>query len=36
MRIWGKLWKDNHMLKDTVIEDFSDETRTHKVFNAQR
>ena len=34
MRIWGKLWKDNHMLKDTVIEDFSDETRTHKVFNA--
>jgi len=34
MRIWGKIWKDNHMLRDTVIEDVSDETRTHKVFNA--
>ncbi|MCR5294177.1 MAG: hypothetical protein K6E30_03225 [Lachnospiraceae bacterium] len=34
MRIWGKIWKDNHMLRDTVIEDFSEETRTHKIFNA--
>jgi hypothetical protein len=34
MRIWAKIWKDNHMLRDTVIEDNSDETRTHKVLGA--
>lgn len=34
MRIWGKIWKDNHMLRDTVIEDLSEDTRTHKVFRA--
>ena len=34
MRIWGKLWKNNHMLRDTVIVDDSAETRTHKIFNA--
>ena len=34
MRIWGKIWRDNHLLRDTVIEDVSDDTRTHKVFHA--
>lgn len=34
MRIWCKLFKDNHMLKDYLWEDFSDDTRTHKVFAA--
>ena len=34
MRIWFKLWKDNHLLQDTTIEDTSAETRTHKIFNA--
>ena len=34
MRIWGKIWKNNHLLRDTTIEDFSDDTRTHKVFHA--
>lgn len=34
MRIWGKIWKDNHLLQDTVIEDHSSDTRTHKVFGA--
>lgn len=34
MRTWGKIWKDNHMLNDAVIEDDSQETRTHKVFHA--
>lgn len=34
MRVWGKIWKNNHMLKDTVIEDNSDDTRTHKIFHA--
>lgn len=30
-RVWGKIFKDNHMLKDTVVCDDSDDTRTHKV-----
>lgn len=34
MRIWFKLFKDNHLLKDTVITDYSDDTRTHKIFHA--
>lgn len=33
-RLWAKTFKDNRMLQDTVIEDASTETRTHKVFNA--
>ena len=32
MRVWGKIWKDGHMLRDTVVEDVSDDTRTHKIF----
>ena len=34
MRIWFKEWKDGRLLRDTVIEDNSEETRTHKVFGA--
>ena len=33
-RLWGKVFKDNRMLKDTVICDDSDDTRTHKIFHA--
>lgn len=33
-RLWAKIFEDNHMLKDTVICDDSDDTRTHKVFHA--
>lgn len=33
-RLWAKTFKDNHMLRDIVIEDASDDTRTHKVFHA--
>ena len=33
-RLWGKEFKDNHMLRDTVICDDTDDTRTHKIFNA--
>lgn len=36
MRIWGKIWKDGHMLRDTVKEEWSDDTRTHKVFRLLR
>ena len=34
MRIWFKMMKNNHLLRDTTITDESDETRTHKVFHA--
>ena len=35
MRIWVKVFDDNaHMLNSETIEDYSEETRTHKVFNA--
>ena len=34
-RLWGKIFQDNHLLKDTVIcEDRPDLTRTGKVFDA--
>ena len=33
-RLWAKEFKDNRMVKDTVIEDGREETRTHKVFDA--
>ena len=33
-RLWGKVFKDNRMLRDTVICDESDDTRTHKIFHA--
>lgn len=33
-RLWGKLWKNNRLIRDTVIEDDSDDTRTHKIFHA--
>lgn len=32
-RLWAKIWKDNRMIKDTVIEDNSEDTRTHKIFH---
>lgn len=31
-RLWGKIWKNNHLLQDTVICDDMADTRTHKVF----
>lgn len=34
MRIWGKMWKSNHLIKDMTVTDNSDDTRTHKVFRA--
>lgn len=32
-RLWAKIIKDNHLLRDTVICDGSADTRTHKVFH---
>lgn len=34
MRIWFKIFKDNHLLRDIVITDDSEDTRTHKIFHA--
>ena len=33
-RLWEKIFKDNHMLRDTVIEDDRNDTRTHKIFDS--
>ena len=33
-RLWGKIYKENRLLKDTTICDDSNDTRTHKIFNA--
>ena len=32
-RLWVKLFKDNHLLRDTTICDDTIDTRTHKVMN---
>ena len=33
-RLWAKEFKDNHMIRDTVICDDSEDTRTQKIFRA--
>lgn len=33
-RLWAKMCKDNKLLRDTTVCDDTNETRTHKVFNA--
>ena len=33
-RLWVREFKETHMIKDIVIEDDSDDTRTHKIMNA--
>lgn len=33
-RLWGKIWKENHLIKDTVICNEFDDTRTHKIFQS--
>jgi len=34
MRIWAKEFADNRMIKDIVITNNENDTRTHKVFQA--
>lgn len=34
MRIWFKIYKDNHLQKDLVVEDTSELNRTRKVTTA--
>ncbi len=33
-RLWAKVFKDNRLIKDTVICNNDNDTRTHKVFRA--
>lgn len=33
-RLWGKVFKDNKLVKDTVVCNDSKDTRTHKIFHA--
>jgi len=33
MKMWGKIWKNNHLVRDIVVSDDSSDTRTHKVFH---
>lgn len=33
-RMWAKIWKDTHLLRDIVIENSSGDNRTKKVFDA--
>ncbi len=33
-RLWAKIWKDNKLMKDTVICNDENDTRTHKIFRA--
>lgn len=33
-RLWAKVFHDTHLIKDTVICDDTNDTRTHKIFHA--
>ena len=33
-RVWRKIFKNNHMLKDITVCNSTSDTRTHKVFHA--
>ncbi len=34
MRIWFKIFQNNHLLMDTTVENCSEDSRTHKVLSA--
>ncbi len=34
MRIWFKIFKDNRLQNDIVVEEHQTDTRTHKIFKA--
>lgn len=33
-RLWGRIFTDNRLIKDTVICNDNNDTRTHKIFNS--
>ena len=34
LRLWGRMFRDNRLLKDITIDNTEDDTRTHKIFHA--
>ena len=34
MVFWAKIWKSNRLLRDIVITEDTDDTRTHRIFHA--
>ena len=34
MRIWFKIFDNTHLIKDETIENYENDTRTHKIFDA--
>lgn len=33
-RVWGKIFKDNRLIRDITVSDDTEDTRTHKVFHS--
>lgn len=33
-RIWAKIFKNNHLIKDIIVCNHTADTRTHKIFHA--
>lgn len=34
LRLWGRMFRENRLLKDITIDNTEDDTRTHKIFHA--
>ncbi len=34
LRLWGRMFRDNRLLKDITIDNTEDDTRTHRIFHA--
>ena len=34
MRVWFKIFDDAHLIKSETIDNFDDDTRTHKIFKS--
>ena len=33
-RLWGKMIRENHLIKDMTVSNDTEDTRTHKIFQA--
>lgn len=33
-RLWGKMFKENRLLKDMTVSNDTEDTRTHKIFQS--
>ncbi|MCQ2500716.1 MAG: hypothetical protein MJ117_05155 [Lachnospiraceae bacterium] len=34
LRLWGRMFRDNRLLKDITIDNTEEDTRTHRIFHA--